>query len=645
MSAESKSSLPTADAGKGRGLAALWLPVLLMAAVHLGGLARGDWMVLKGGLFGPDAYMRLVRVRQLVDSGDWFQSVLSRSNTPFGEVQHWTRPFDLLLLAGAGVLQPFLDFEAALYWWGVALSPVLHLVMLLVLFWAVRPLLDREGQTYFGLLFLFQLSVVAQFLPGRPDHHSLQLLMFVLLLGFAVRLLTSGSGSRLAVLAALPAGLAIWTGVEGLVAASVVVLGLALAWLFIGSAYARKSVSFSAGLAAFLLIAVLAERPTEDWLAEEYDRVSVVHVWLVLLVAAYWLAISLIEARGCWGGNLSQRGLGAVVGAVFVGAVFVGAVFVGLGLWLIYPKFFHGPLVDVDPEVIEIWGRNIAEVVSPIDQASLGEAAYLTLFFLGSALVAAPYLAYLAWRTSGEIRQAWLLLALALAIYLPLALYQLRWSSYAQLIGLPAFTVLLLHTLSVLRLKTSPSIVGGGRSAWTRLLGIAFGRTVVVLAFCGGLIGLAVAVRPLQAGDDGKGGVSHPSCDVPAMARHLSESPNYRARPQRLMSFIFDGPELLYRTSHQVVGTPYHRNRDGILDTIAFFSATDLALARELVRKRKLDLVLVCPAQAERLLYLGQDRDITLFERLRDREAPVWLQSVDLPTGLASQYLLFEVVG
>ena len=57
-----------------------------------------------------DCYMRLVRVRELYNTGNWYDAVISRSNAPYGERLHWTRSFDVLLLAGAVPLSLFTDF-------------------------------------------------------------------------------------------------------------------------------------------------------------------------------------------------------------------------------------------------------------------------------------------------------------------------------------------------------------------------------------------------------------------------------------------------------------------------------------------------------------------------------------------------------
>ena len=74
--------------------------------------------VFDGALADPDAYMRLNRVLALHDGGDWFDPRDLRVNPPEGHVQHWTRPLDALLFAGAWLLEPLLGFRdrAPLCW-------------------------------------------------------------------------------------------------------------------------------------------------------------------------------------------------------------------------------------------------------------------------------------------------------------------------------------------------------------------------------------------------------------------------------------------------------------------------------------------------------------------------------------------------
>ena len=70
------------------------------------------WPYLTNGqLLDADSYSWLGHVQRLLDTGHWFDHMQPRANWPFGELQHSSRPFDALLLAGAFILSPFFGTE------------------------------------------------------------------------------------------------------------------------------------------------------------------------------------------------------------------------------------------------------------------------------------------------------------------------------------------------------------------------------------------------------------------------------------------------------------------------------------------------------------------------------------------------------
>lgn len=120
------------------------LGILVLGQIVL--VLTGVIPVLDGILVDPDGYMRLNRVLQLHDGGAWFDSRDWRINPPEGHVQHWTRPLDAVLLAGAWLLEPLLGFRQGLHLWGVLFSPVCLGLSLLALAWATEPVLDRHAR-------------------------------------------------------------------------------------------------------------------------------------------------------------------------------------------------------------------------------------------------------------------------------------------------------------------------------------------------------------------------------------------------------------------------------------------------------------------------------------------------------------------
>ena len=173
-------------------VAALALVLLL----HLFFLFSGMTPVLDGHLPGGDSYMRLLRVTHLYETGVWTDMTLPRSNWPYGESQNWTRPADLLLLSGALALKPLLGFERALFWWGSATAPLLHMAAALALVWAAMPLVAPSRRLLVVLALLVQIPIWLYGIFGRTDHHMLIILVFVLALGGTVRMMARPLGPR-----------------------------------------------------------------------------------------------------------------------------------------------------------------------------------------------------------------------------------------------------------------------------------------------------------------------------------------------------------------------------------------------------------------------------------------------------------------
>jgi hypothetical protein len=85
------------------------------------------------------------------------------------------------------------------------------------------------------------------------------------------------------------------------------------------------------------------------------------------------------------------------------------------------------------------------------------------------------------------------------------------------------------------------------------------------------------------------------------------------------------GPSLLLLTPHQVLGAPYHRNTQGLRDLRLLLYADD-ASAEEVVRRRGVEVIVVCPGDV--LAARAREEGLVPFsDRLHEGEAPEWVQS------------------
>ncbi len=592
----------------GRILPLVMLPALLIVGAHITLQFLADWAVFDGRLVGPDGYMRLLRVMELAQGGGWYDPISERSNAPIGETLHWTRPLDLLLLLGGGLGSVVAGFDAALFAWGALIGPLLHLIALVALIWACRPLFERAGLILLGLLFAVQFFITFQFAVGRPDHHGLNILLFIWQMGFALRLCRNDADAATARWAALPAAMALWVSIEGGLGTAMILGAMALAWIVKGGDYLAQIRRFLSYLCLGIAIALLLERPPDGLASFDYDRLSLVHLTIFALLAAMTLILQGLSRRI---GNSWQRfGLSA---AACAGAVAV------IGFWL--PDILQGPMAKMAPLVREVWFQNNAEVSPILKFDDLRRTGPKTLTHLGLALVALPAALALILRHRGDDRLAWTVVAIFLVLGLLLALREGRWAGYPQILSLlPCIALLFL----LFRHFAGPGL---GRVA-IRVL------TVILLA-TGPLIGGGLLRQALPVPKLGK------PCDLPQMSRFLQQ--NYGDRPHAIINFIYSGPELLYRTHHLVVATPYHRNTDGITDTIRFFRDNDGAEAIQITKTRDIDLVLICPKDPEASNYRRPDGPASVYDRLVGGQPPNWLRAVPLPAELAENFKLFQV--
>ena len=594
-----------------RRYAILGFPIALLIVVQvLVAVLDVDAPLRHGALAGPDGYMRLVRVEALFETGDWYSSFAERSNVPWGDDQHWTRPFDVLLLSSAVLLEAMTGFEAGLFWSGVVISPLLHIAAMLALMWAARPLFDTRGLFYLGMLAVVQPAVLIYFAAGRPDHHSLIGFLFVVILGFLTRLLTMRYDTVLAIGAGLASAAMLWVSVEGMLTVAIAAATLGLAWIVWRETFADKNLVFSTALVGGLVLALLAERPWSDIGEIAYDRLSIVHLPVFGTLLIFWLIASLVDRHTSLSDSRVARALVAAAGALAA----------LLAIWLMFPTFLAGPFAEVDPGVATLIFNNTAEVQPLINPGNIMGSLVRAAHFVGPALVAVPALVLFLRRRAEPNWRAWIGIAIALAVFLPLAAYQVRWASYAEFLAVIPYTAVLLHLLA--RLETRSVL----RALTT--IGFAVGFMVVAMA-------LSIASPKSEPRHAGR-------CPLTTMAGHLADPAAFGTDPRRIMSFAFFGTELLYRTPHAVVGTSFHHAAEGLQDTYDFFTATDDRVARRILAVRGIDLVLICPSAPEAALYRTKPGDdATLLDRIEAGAPPAWLAPVSLPGALATDFLLF----
>jgi len=584
---------------------------VFVALVHAAWVLLVDELVVSGNLTDGDSYARLVRVTLLYETGDWFSSLIPRSNAPFGDVLHWTRPFDVVLLTMALPLTPFLGFTKALFLAGAYVSPLLHVLTAVAVAWAAAPLLGRAGACIAGALTASRFSVLGYATAGHGDHHLLFALITVMSFGFFARALAAeddGGRSRNALAAGVFAAVGVWTGTEAFVFLGLCLSVTGLMWVVDEKGAAQLNIHLVLGFAVALALALLAERGPDNYIAVEFDRISIVHVSVAALLLAFWGAV--LATVNFW------RNKGAVA-RLTAGAAGAAAVFAVM--WTLFPGILAGPMADVSPELF-IFFEDIPEY------APIKEFGYF-LIFLGGGFLIFPWAAwrvFTEWRKRARFFWIWLFVVFAVVVFSLFAANWVRWSMYAGIfISIPMAG--LLFSVDAAVQKRLP----GG-------LGVLVKATLILLLVMGpGVAGISMLEKKSEA-------ESKTKCDLQKVSAFLNR-PRWADRPRTIVTSVNFGNELMYRTGHQVLSTLHHRNASGILDVVAILGGVNDEKILGLVNKRNVDLILLCPNSNNFRLYTESADENILYKRLERGDLPLWIREAEVDPEFKKTFRLFEV--
>lgn len=577
----------TAPAAPRPGVALYLIVATVWALGHLGLAAIGTTPILRGRIPDTDGYMWLARIELLWRDGAWFDATMPRANAPFGDVLNWTRPLDVAISLLALPFTPFMPLRDALFAAGALVSPLFQLATILLIAWASRPLIDAETRPLVALVAVASMGLFGYSMLGRPDHHALVATALALLIGGALRL---PFGRGVAVFAAAVA-CGLWVSTEFQMPLGLVVAAAAAAWI-LDPGVARADMqarAWRASIGATALVLAI-ERGPGAMLVRESDKISLDQIAVVVAASLFWAVLAPL-------GDRLGGALGRAVAALATGFVLACA------LVVLLPGIERGPGGAIDPKVMELFLGRTTEMRSLLtwNLDSLVDQLKLNLLCGVGAVTAVMW-----WlRARGTPAAAgWLTIAILAAGYFVATSLHVRFAMF----GMIGAAIAVAELLRLVRAR----IAGG--------LGAILARaSLMALIIAGPLVlGMLMSGREGSASDRAIQSLDA-ACDVGAAAPVLVRPDGLGARPRIVIAHLNFGSELLWRTPHGVLGTPFHRNRDGILDGHGFFEAHDDTTARAIAARRGADLVLFCP-----LLAAGNAKG-SLGRRLQAGEIPGWL--------------------
>ncbi len=544
-----------------------------------------------------DDYVRLVQVYDLLDGQSWYDLTQYRLAPPDGLAMHWSRLPDLPLALVIGVSEGLLGRATATQ---VALVLVagFYLLVLFILTARIGAFLGGRKLGNLCVLYgLFGLYTIMQFVPGRIDHHNLQIILSLGVLLCVLLSLDQESDERrrdrMALAAGFIATLSMSIGLEALPILIAANLSYGLLWA-IGRPGALRAGSLLAvaSVATGLLVAG-ALSPAGSLTASNCDTLSGTYVALLALIAGLWGLLWLLQPA-------FHSSVMRVVGGGTLAALAAG-LFAAL-----VPQCIAGPYAEVDPLLRDLWLDNVTEAKGVADLLQRPDrlaAAYAYPLIAFASLIALAFLKRL-----GTSERS-LPLTVFLVIAFLVSLSQVRFGSFAQ-----AFAVFPVAMLANELMARTPKLT----LPVVRVL-----PTAIILALINPLaITIPASSLAPESEERGLDRTASARCGLPNSLAAVAALPK-----ARILGFTDVGPELLFFTPHEVFAAPYHRNTEGLLTTMQFFTSGNEAEAASLADRSGADYVLFCEDLPESNLYRAQGEN-SVMARLLRHETPAWLEPV-----------------
>ena len=576
-------------------------PLLIAAFLAVAAVLSAK-LVLHGDIVplfaDTDDAMRMVVVRDFLNGQNWYDTVQHRLDTPFGSEIHWSRLVDLpiagLVLVGRLLAGANGDALAAIVW---------PLILLFILLWLSArlclKLVGPEGMLPGVALPAFSPPIMAEFTPGRIDHHSVQILLTLVVVSLTVEALKR---PRFAIGAGIAAATALAIGTEALPTILAAILAFGLFWV-ITPQRGPTMRNFGLGFAGAALVHMAIAVPPSQWLVPACDALSIVYVAGAVGVG---LAFTLLSALPLAGRSMLVRLCAGLVAGGLVAFVLLVA----------FPDCRAGPYAEVDPWLAANWLDAVVEA-RPAWESLVLMPGYTVAALLPivAALIA---IAAKLWRGRASADDgAWAILGLYLLLAFIVAMIEVRGARIAGIIAVPVGTWLIVSARRLYLERPRPIRIAGLIGSWLLFAGIAVSSAIASVSLLLPQVGATMgssnsSVAQAPAPD-------RQTCLMPDAYKALAALPP----GQRLLTPIDIGSHVLLYTSHSVVGAPYHRNADGVRDTFRFFNGPE-AEARAILEKRGITYVVTCPALPEMqgLSQMAPDSFISLAEK---GETPAWL--------------------
>ena len=561
------------------------LLVALGLALVLGVVwALRDWSSLAAlRLPDTDDVVRLQQVRDWLGGQAWGD--LTQYRLGAGLPMHWSRVADLgpalLIVAGTPLLGAHGGEVVA-----VAVWPILLFACALWLIGRITRRLDAGAARTAMVVAAIAYPATTIFLPGRIDHHGLQL---VLLLGATLAAM-GPSTFRNGAIVGVCAATSLVVGMETMPFFAVLGAASLGVWALSPEEGDRRIIGIGIGTLAGLAIGVIGFAGWH-WRYPACDGFTLQAASGLAIMAVVPLAVALLGRR-----TRSMRSRLAVMAALSLAALAVARS---------AAPSCEAPYGQVPPLLRQLWLDRVGEA-----QSVFAAPPAMVFGYLGVMLAGVAASMWLVRRNPD--RNAALLLALQCTA-VAIAAVQLRGAYTGAMLGAPALAIL----IGAARRRGTLALV----TAWVVSAGMVYP-----------LVAEAVMPSPMgsSTGAPIRDGATTPSsCASPAMMATLARLP-----AGMVMAPIDIAPGGIAATPHRFVAGPYHRNTAGNLAMYRFFFGVP-ASAEVIARRWAVRYVLYCNGDLGVAPASG-----SIAERLATGRIPRWLKPLNGPR--ASLFAVME---
>lgn len=522
-----------------------------------------------------DDTARLAQIRDWLNGQGFNDLMQYRLGPPGGTSMHWSRIPDLVPAALILLLTPLLGRESAEVAMVIAWPAMLFLAYLLLAMRVAARLGGDRAAVPALILAALAFPTISLFIPGRIDHHALQIVLTFVL----VDALIAPASAKQGAIAGVAAAVSLAIGLESAPEVVAAMAAMGVAWILGGREQDRRALGFAAALGGVTLALLAFARP-QVWPEQWCDGFTPASTRGTLVVAGAWLALGAAGTK--LAGWKLRMGVAALLGA---GTLLLA--------WRTSSVCLAGPYGALDPFLQHVWMRNVSEARDLfVGQDTIGTSlAYGGLVLAGAGMAL--------WR----MREAkWRDFAIFLGVSAVAAVAAIRVTYIMAGLAMIPFAVLLAKDAPLVR-RLALWVLGAG-IGWNFLgvqLDAAFAKPLV-------------AAKAVQQ-----------QCTAAAPLRVIASQP-----AGTIIAPLDLGAYLTGMTPHHVVAAVYHRNNSGNLAMYHFFLSR-AAESERLAHQWGIDYVAICPDNLHED-GLQELRRHSLAEWLQgDGAPPAWLEPI--PTG------------